>query len=62
MTAITALRLGGGAVIGELSVHGQWDAAGRVGVATWVGLIFGTLTKIAIAFSMLGVFALAYFF
>lgn len=51
-----------GAVIGELSVHGQWDAAGRVGVATWVGLIFGTLTKIAIAFSMLGVFALAYFF
>jgi len=50
-----------GAVIGELSVHGQWDAAGRVGVATWVGLIFGTLTKIAIAFSMLGVFALAYF-
>jgi uncharacterized protein len=50
-----------GAVIGELSVHGRMQAAGRVGVATWVGLIFGTVVKVAIAFSMLGVFVLAYF-
>lgn len=50
-----------GAVIGELSAHGRWDAAGRVGTATWLGMIFGTLAKIAIAFSMLGVFVLAYF-
>ena len=50
-----------GAVIGEFSVHGRMHAAGKVGVATWVGLIFGTLVKIAIGFSMLGVFVLAYF-
>jgi uncharacterized protein YqgC (DUF456 family) len=50
-----------GAVIGELTVHGRVDRAGRVGVATWLGLLFGTLAKIAIAFAMLGIFALAYF-
>jgi uncharacterized protein len=50
-----------GAVIGELSVHGRVDQAGRVGLATWLGLLFGTLAKIAIAFAMLGIFALAYF-
>ena len=50
-----------GAVIGEFSVHGRFDQASRVGLATWVGLIFGTLAKIAIAFAMIGVFVLAYF-
>ncbi|MET0658413.1 MAG: DUF456 family protein [Steroidobacteraceae bacterium] len=50
-----------GAVVGELSVHGRVKDAGRVGIGTWLGLIFGTLVKIAIAFSMLGVFVLAYF-
>jgi len=50
-----------GAVIGELSVHGRVDQAGRAGLATWIGLIFGTLIKLAIAFSMIGVFVLAYF-
>jgi uncharacterized protein YqgC (DUF456 family) len=50
-----------GALIAELTVHGRLDQAGRVGVATWIGLIFGTLAKIAIAFTMLGIFALAYF-
>lgn len=50
-----------GAVAGELSVHGRIDRAGRVGVATWLGLLFGTLAKVAIAFAMIGLFALAYF-
>ena len=49
-----------GAVMGELSVHGRADQAGRVGLATWVGLIFGTLAKLAIAFAMLGLFVGAY--
>lgn len=49
-----------GAVAGELSVHGQAGQAGRVGFATWMGLIFGTLAKIAIAFSMIGIFVFAY--
>lgn len=50
-----------GAVVGELSVHGRLQDAGRVGIGTWLGLVFGTLVKIAIAFSMLGIFVLAYF-
>lgn len=50
-----------GAVIGELSVHGKVDAAGRVGVATWLGLLFGAVAKIAIAFSMIGIFVLSIF-
>lgn len=50
-----------GAVVGEMSVHGRVNQAGRVGVATWMGLIFGTLFKLAIACSMLGIFVFAYF-
>ena len=51
-----------GAVAGELLSHGQVQQATRAGVATWVGLLFGTLAKLALVFTMLGVFALAYFF
>jgi uncharacterized protein YqgC (DUF456 family) len=50
-----------GALVGELTVHGRLNQAGRAGIATWLGLIFGTLAKVAIAFAMLGVFVLAYF-
>ncbi len=49
-----------GALVGELSVHGRLDQAGRVGIATWVGLILGTLLKLAIGFAMIGVFIGAY--
>jgi len=45
-----------GAVIGELSVHGRIDTAGRVGIATWLGLLLGAVAKVAIAFSMIGIF------
>jgi len=51
-----------GAVAGELLSHGQVQQATRAGLATWMGLIFGTLAKLALVFTMLGVFALAYFF
>lgn len=50
-----------GAVAGELLSHGQVQQATRAGVATWMGLLFGTLAKLALVFTMLGVFALAYF-
>jgi hypothetical protein len=50
-----------GAVVGELLSHGQVEQATRAGVATWLGLIFGTLAKLALVFTMLGVFAVAYF-
>ena len=50
-----------GAVAGELLSHGQVQQATRAGVATWIGLLFGTLAKLALVFTMLGVFAFAYF-
>jgi uncharacterized protein YqgC (DUF456 family) len=48
-----------GAVIGEFAAAGGPRQALRVGVASWLGFAFGTLLKVAIAFAMLGVFALA---
>jgi uncharacterized protein YqgC (DUF456 family) len=50
-----------GAVAGELVSHGKVQQATRAGLATWMGLLFGTLAKLALVFTMLGVFALAYF-
>jgi uncharacterized protein YqgC (DUF456 family) len=50
-----------GAVIGEMISHGGVEQAARAGVATWLGLVFGTLAKLALAFTMLGIFAFAYF-
>lgn len=50
-----------GAVAGELISHGKMQQATRAGLATWMGLLFGTLAKLALIFTMLGVFALAYF-
>ena len=45
-----------GAAIGEFISHRDALRAGKVGVATWVGLLVGTVVKIAIAFTMIGVF------
>lgn len=50
-----------GAVAGELVSHGKVEQAARAGIATWIGLLFGTLAKLALIFTMLGVFAAAYF-
>ncbi|HEX9773153.1 MAG TPA: DUF456 domain-containing protein [Steroidobacteraceae bacterium] len=50
-----------GAVIGEMLSHGEVQKATRAGFATWVGLIFGTLAKLALVFAMLGIFAFAWF-
>ncbi|RPI15320.1 MAG: DUF456 domain-containing protein [Lysobacterales bacterium] len=50
-----------GAVAGEMLSHGRMQQATRAGVATWMGLLFGTLAKLALVFTMLGVFAFAYF-
>jgi len=50
-----------GAVIGELLSHGEMQKAAKAGIATWMGLLFGTLAKLALVFTMLGVFAAAYF-
>jgi len=50
-----------GAVIGEFSVRGNLARAGRVGVATWLGMLLGGAAKIALVLSMIVVFALARF-
>jgi len=47
-----------GAALGELSAGRELAHATRVGIGTWLGLLFGTLAKIALCFTMLGIFAL----
>ena len=49
-----------GAVIGELSAGSKVHKATSVGVGTWLGLLFGTLAKLALCFTMLGIFLLAF--
>lgn len=48
-----------GAAIGEFLAHKDALRAGKVGVATWFGLLVGTAVKIAVAFTMIGVFIAA---
>jgi uncharacterized protein YqgC (DUF456 family) len=50
-----------GAVAGEMLSHGELRKATHAGVATWIGLLFGTLAKLALVFTMLGIFLFAYF-
>lgn len=45
-----------GAVAGELIARRDVAQAGRAGVAAWIGFIVGTLGKLAIMFTMVGVF------
>jgi uncharacterized protein YqgC (DUF456 family) len=49
-----------GAVVGELLARGGVAAAARVGLATWVGLLLGTLAKLALAVTMIAIFAASY--
>jgi hypothetical protein len=48
-----------GAAIGEFIAHRDAPRAGRVGVATWIGLLVGAVAKLAIVFTMVGVFVAA---
>ena len=49
-----------GAVVGELLARRQLEQAAKVGVGTWLGLMIGTLAKLALAGAMLAVFTGAY--
>lgn len=50
-----------GALAGEL-LHGRdVGQATRVGFGTWLGIVFGIVLKLALAFAMLGLFAFAWF-
>jgi len=48
-----------GAVAGELTVTRDAKQVGRAGVAAWVGFVVGTLGKLALMFTMVGVFIVA---
>ena len=55
-----------GALAGEL-VHGRrldgprLGQATRVGIGTWIGMVFGIALKLMLAFAMLGLFAWSWF-
>lgn len=51
-----------GAVIGELMAKRDLQHAGKVGVATWIGILIATAIKLALVFAMVGIFITAYFF
>jgi uncharacterized protein YqgC (DUF456 family) len=48
-----------GAAAGELIAGAGVRRAGTVGIATWIGLLLGTLAKVAIVFAMVGIFVAA---
>jgi uncharacterized protein YqgC (DUF456 family) len=48
-----------GAAIGEFIAQKDALRAGRIGVATWIGLLIGTAAKIAIVFTIVAVFLFA---
>ncbi len=50
-----------GAAIGEYITLRDVQRAGTVGVATWLGMLVGTVLKVVIVFVMLGLFLLELF-
>jgi uncharacterized protein YqgC (DUF456 family) len=48
-----------GAAVGEFIARRDALRAGKVGLATWIGLLAATAAKIAIVFTMLGIFVAA---
>ena len=49
-----------GALVGELSAGGSLQRSTHVGMAAWIGLIFGTLIKLAASIMMVVLFAAAW--
>ena len=51
-----------GAAVGEYVARKDAFRAGKVGAATWLGLLIGTAVKIAVVFTMVGIFIAALVF
>lgn len=56
-----------GAVVGELLYRRKMSGnhlgdAAKIGLGTWLGIIFGVIVKLALGFAMLGLFFIAWFF
>ena len=50
-----------GAVVGELFTQRHLGKAGRAGIGATLGLVLGVAAKLAIAFTMLGIFVIVRF-
>lgn len=50
-----------GAFLGQLMGESGLKEASKVGFGTWLGLLVGTVLKLALVFAMLGLFVTAYF-
>jgi len=48
-----------GAVIGELIAQKNAKQAAKAGLATWLGLLIGTVVKLVLVFTMIGIFVAA---
>jgi uncharacterized protein YqgC (DUF456 family) len=48
-----------GAALGEYLAQRELLRAGRVGIATWLGMLVGTVLKLAVVFLMVGIFVVA---
>jgi uncharacterized protein len=48
-----------GAVIGEFIAQRNAKQAAKVGLATWIGLLVGTVVKLVLVFMMIGIFVAA---
>jgi uncharacterized protein YqgC (DUF456 family) len=51
-----------GALIGELTVSKNIQTAGLAGMGAWLGMVVGAAAKMAIGFSMVGIFIIARLF
>ncbi len=51
-----------GAALGELYARRDMLRAGKVALATWIGMLLGSLAKVALAIVMVGVFLVAWIF
>jgi uncharacterized protein YqgC (DUF456 family) len=49
-----------GAILGELMAGRDFDQATRAGLGAWLGFLLGSIAKLALAFTMLGVYALGW--
>ncbi len=49
-----------GALVGELLAGRGMQQAARAGIGAWIGFVVGTLAKLGLAFTMLGVYLVAW--
>ena len=51
-----------GALLGELSMQRSMGQASRAGIGATIGLVLGSAVKLALAFTMIGIFLIVRFF